>query len=230
MGAILGFFGPRDDGLLAQMSALLTHRGNWARRECDLAASLECRSHLDEADRCRLGVGCHRDGKFAIALAGYLTNVPELELPGDCALPALLDLYRREGPDFITRLRGPFALAISDGQQLMVARDGSGQRTVYYARHQDRLLFASEPKAVVAAPGFPRRIRPAAVAQYLSFSFVPGQGTMLEGLHEMPAGHYLLFDPRAGIRLRRYFHFEDPATGADELADPQQSLTEENRV
>ena len=37
----------------------------------------------------------------------------------------------------------------------------------------------------LAAPGFPRRIRPEALAQYLSMSFVPGAGTMLEGVHEL---------------------------------------------
>ena len=46
--------------------------------------------------------------------------------------------------------------------------------------------FGVEPKAIWGVPGFPRRLRAAALAQYLTFSFVPGEGTMLEDIFELP--------------------------------------------
>ena len=100
---------------------------------------------------------------------------------------------------------------IVDGTTVHLIRDAAGQRTIYYGTHEGRFHFAVEPKGVLAAPGFPRRIRPGALAQYLTFSFIPGSGTMLQALHEVPAGHTVTFEPGKEPLLRRYFVFEDTA-------------------
>jgi hypothetical protein len=57
-----------------------------------------------------------------IALAGYLTQA-DASRP---ILPALLNAYRQQGPQFVAQLRGAFVLAIQDRQQLHLARDGAG--------------------------------------------------------------------------------------------------------
>ncbi|MBK1835373.1 asparagine synthetase B family protein [Roseibacillus ishigakijimensis] len=109
---------------------------------------------------------------------------------------------------------GPFVMAHWDktAKELTLIRDGAGRRTLYYTQFQGCLLFASEPKALHRLPGFSRRIRPTSVACFLTFSFVPGTATMLEDIHELPAGHRLRWNPDTRkLNLERWFFPEEAA-------------------
>ncbi|UCG39664.1 MAG: hypothetical protein JSV00_05450 [bacterium] len=189
------------------MDAVLRHRGGSRLLTDESPAGAVGVRPLDGPDADPdTWAGLYSQGDQAVALVGFLTNRLSFRRP---LLPHLLDLYREEGPFFVKALRGAFILVVRDGLTMHLFRDGAGSRTVYYGRMDERFLFAVEPKGVLAAPGFPRRIRPGAVAQYLTFSFVPGAETMLEGLFELPPGHLITF--RDGIRHprpERYFVFE----------------------
>jgi asparagine synthase (glutamine-hydrolysing) len=198
------------------MDRVLDHRGSLGRAaRAAPQGTLGYRIRFAEAEQARAGAGLHENGDQAIALAGYLISEhgprPRLE--------DLLEWYRAEGPTFVGKLRGAFVLAVRDGDTLHLARDGAGVRTLFYARHGRRFLFASEPKGILQAPGFPRRIRPAALAQYLTFSFIPGAGTMLEDVFELPAGHIVTSTGDSRPYLRRYFAFEDVEGEADPSDD-----------
>ena len=97
----------------------------------------------------------------------------------------------------LSRLRGMFAFALWDEgqQQLLLARDRFGIKPLYYARHAGRLYFASEIKAILAQPDFPRRTNPAALEAMLTLGFVPGPATMFEGIYKLPPAHFLLARP-----------------------------------
>jgi asparagine synthase (glutamine-hydrolysing) len=205
VGALFGFTGPPEAALLRRMDDTLRHRGD-AGLACGTHqySSIAYRPRFEAGVGQQLGAGIYSEGEQTIALAGYLTNA-NLAPP---MLPTLLGAYRVQGPLFVRQLRGAFVLVVRDRQRLHLARDGAGVRTLYYGQHAGRLLFAIEPKGILAAPGFPRRLRPAAVAQYLTFSFLPGAGTMLEDVFELPAGHLLTFDGESVVSVQRYFHFE----------------------
>ena len=206
MGAVFGFSGKSDGKLLDSMGSTLAHRGSHApilsARGTGSIGYIPC---FEESVRQRTGAGLYERGEHAIALAGYLAGYSS----DDPILESLLSKYREEGIEFSESLRGAFILVVKDGNSFHIVRDGAGARTVYYGQHEGRFLFATEPKAILAAPGFPRRIRPGAVAQYLSFSFVPGESTMLQDVFELPAGHRLYFDGKSAPRLHRYFRFEE---------------------
>ena len=145
--------------------------------------------------------GLFTEADAAIALAGFVWSK-------SASLPRMLRDYRKHGPKFLQGLSGAFVMAIRDGQRLFLARDGAGARSIYYARHEGRLLFSIEPKGMWLLPGFPRRLRPSALLQYLTFSFVPGRHTMLEDVFELPPGAYLEFDGKGAPAVTRYFQFE----------------------
>jgi asparagine synthase (glutamine-hydrolysing) len=211
MGALFGFLGPRDDGLAARMAEVLAHRGRRLLVEHHPGCTIGVRAHPDRRHPLLLTTGIARDADDVLGFAGHLVG----EQPAAGLTPLLSRAAIAE------QVHGAFALARFDGRSLTLARDGVGVRTLYWARFDGRVFFASEPKAILAIPGFPRRLRPAALAQYLTFSFVPGEGTMLEGVHELLPGQALQFEGAAAPRSTRFFHFEDDAPAVD--APPVQS-------
>ncbi len=57
--------------------------------------------------------------------------------------------------------------------------------------------FASELKALLALPDFPREIDPAAVETYLALNAVPAPRTIFRAARKLPPGHRLIADARA---------------------------------
>jgi asparagine synthase (glutamine-hydrolysing) len=109
----------------------------------------------------------------------------------------ILHLYEDLGPAFLQRLNGQYAFALWDGQRrrLMLGRDRLGVRPLFYTMVDGTLLFASEIKALLADSRVPRRADLRALDQVFTYwSALPGR-TMFEGIHELPAGHYLVAEP-----------------------------------
>jgi asparagine synthase (glutamine-hydrolysing) len=120
-----------------------------------------------------------------------------------------VQLYQEYGKDLAQHIYGSFVIALIDGQDLLLFRDGAGVPSIYYAVWKDRLYFAVEPKAILHVSNMTRRIRMAAVAQYFTFSFIPGSETMLEGVFELLPGHSLEYKHGEKPILKRYFCFEE---------------------
>lgn len=109
----------------------------------------------------------------------------------------------------LAELEGAFAIAwTDDAGALHLARDPIGHRALYYALHGDQLVFASHLRALLDAFELPRRLDLRAVAAFLSYAYVPGRATMIEGAFELLPGEALTF---AGGRLARAAFWELPA-------------------
>ena len=65
------------------------------------------------------------------------------------------------------------------------------------------MAFASELKALLALPGFPREIDPEAVEAYLALNAVPAPATIFRAARKLEPGHRLIAD-RRGVTLERY--------------------------
>jgi asparagine synthase (glutamine-hydrolysing) len=132
----------------------------------------------------------------------------------------LLALYLREGRACLDRLRGMFAFAIWDARhrRLFAARDHFGQKPFYYAIRGERLLFASEIKALLAHADVSAEPEPAAIDYYLSLRVIPPPLTMFRGIHKLPAGHWLEWTREGGLRTGRYWEprFDVGAARRDE--------------
>jgi asparagine synthase (glutamine-hydrolysing) len=115
--------------------------------------------------------------------------------------------YEAWGPEgVLQRMRGMFALALWDEgvQQLFLARDRFGIKPLYYAEHRGRLIFASEIKAILALPDFPRRVNLSALDSLLSLGFVPGPATLFAGVYKLPPAHFLIGQGGA-FRQKKYW-------------------------
>jgi asparagine synthase (glutamine-hydrolysing) len=142
----------------------------------------------------------------------------------------LVHLYQAHGPDFVSMLRGMFAIAIWDRprRRLVLARDHMGVKPLFYAEHDGQLLFASEIKALLVA-GLPRKLDPIALHDYLSFDYVPGPRTMFEGIRKLPAGHRLVWEG-GDVRIERYWDLPGAADMGQQPASPhQEALSDDPR-
>src|SRR5580658_922132 len=119
---------------------------------------------------------------------------------------AVANLYILRGPAFVDHLQGSFALAIWDEslQQLLLAVDRFGFKTLYWKRERERLLFAARAGAVRAGLDSAAEINPEAITQFLLFSVVPAPLSIFRGMERLSPGFLLTF--RGGeVKTNRYW-------------------------
>jgi len=87
--------------------------------------------------------------ELAVALDGEVHNWAELARGAASPAEALCIAYQNEGPGFVARIDGPFALAIAGPRGLLLARDLVGKSPLYYGVHRRAICFASEVKALL---------------------------------------------------------------------------------
>jgi asparagine synthase (glutamine-hydrolysing) len=93
------------------------------------------------------------------------------------------------------------------------------------SRARDALYFASEIKALLAIPGFGRRINLAALHHFLSYKHVPHPLSIFDGIMGLPPAHALVFRPGRDPEIRRYWDVDFSAAG-EATALPEAELVE----
>ncbi len=119
----------------------------------------------------------------------------------------LVHLYEEAGERLVHQLRGMFALAVWDArrQRLLLARDRLGIKPLYYWCTPERLVFASELRALLALRDFPRTLDRSAIGQYLTLGYVPDPQSVFQGVHKLPPGHVLTRDRDGRVTITCYW-------------------------
>lgn len=121
----------------------------------------------------------------------------------------ILHAFEEWGESCVERFRGMFAFAIWDSRnrKLFIARDRLGKKPLYYMRKGSIFAFASEIKALLVLPHFPKDIDPEALSDYLSLGYVPAPKSIFKAVRKVPAAHTLAcWDHR--VVLREYWDLE----------------------
>ena len=126
----------------------------------------------------------------------------------------IVALYEREGLAGFRHLRGMYAFALWDGRRGILARDPAGIKPLFYAIQGDRLLFASEAKAILAHGGGAIRLEPAALHLMLNFRYVAGDASLFAGIVQAPPGAVLVWTPE---RLEHLTLAEPDAAPPDDI-------------
>ena len=127
----------------------------------------------------------------------------------------LVHLWEEEGIEFPRRLNGMFAFALYDRKQqkFVLGRDHVGIKPLYYALDANGIVFGSEVKALLASGRLKPRLNVDAVAQFLSWEYVPGAGTMMQGIQRLEPARTLEIELRTGKSSVRRFWSPLNATG-----------------
>lgn len=121
----------------------------------------------------------------------------------------IVHLYEEYGPQCLEKLRGMFAFALWDENQksLFLARDRVGIKPLYYSLTRNNIVFASEIKAILADPSINRELAPEIIDRFLTFLYLPGEETLLQGIGKLAPGHYLLL--KGGkAEIRQYWDIQ----------------------
>jgi len=221
MCGICGFYEyrthqPADERVLHNMLDVLRHRGPddyGVHLDRDLALGMRRLSIID------LSGGkqpiSNEDGTVLTVFNGEIYNFrslrQDLQKQGHSFATAsdtevIVHLYEELGEQCVHQLRGMFGLAIWDTRRrrLFLARDRLGIKPLYYTVADNRLIFASEIKAILQHPSVEARLNMSGLGDFLSLKYVPAPQTMFEGIYALPPGYTLTCDA-TGVRAQRYW-------------------------
>ena len=148
----------------------------------------------------------------------------------------IVHAYEQWGDDCVHRLRGMFAFGVwdADRQRLLLARDRLGVKPLYWTHAGDRLIFASEIKAILESGFVTASVNEAALSEVLATRYTSGQETLFKGIYKLLPGHRLVFE-EGRAQVQQYWDLPldtpDPALerlGDRELVDRFRSLLQES--
>jgi asparagine synthase (glutamine-hydrolysing) len=221
---------PADPGVLRGMAAAIAHRGPdaegiWTAPGIGLVHRRLSIIDLEGGDQ---PIG-NEDGSVQVMYNGEIYNYQvlrdRLEARGHrfrtrSDTEVIVHLYEDEGERVVEHLRGMFAFALWDSSRrlLLLGRDRVGIKPLYVYRDAEKLVFASEPKAILVHPGVPREVNPAALEDYLAFGVTLGVASIFRGIERLPPAHTLLVGPGDwGRPARRYWQLRfEPDAGPSE--------------
>lgn len=199
MCGILGVKGKIEESVVAGLSKRLTHRGGDERgivQIGDVTLAHERLSIIDLTSGIQPIKGCSEhylvhNGEIYnhLQLREELAGTHKFHTQSDSEV--ILHLFEEMGAKCLDRLDGVFALMITDGEKLFVARDPIGVKPLFYGKdEQGRLWFASEYKALAD--------------HCLEFA-------------EFPAGHYYTDETGFVKYYQPAWETEDPIKGPEKL-------------
>jgi asparagine synthase (glutamine-hydrolysing) len=159
---------------------------------------------------------CNEDGRLWIVFNGEIYNFLDLKdsleskghlFHSRTDTEVILHQYEEQGSDCFKELNGMFGIGIWDNtnRQLLLARDRVGKKPVYFYDDGNRIIFASELKAIVADRSVPRRLNPKAVTEYIGTAYIGGSDTIFQGIQKLPPAHFMTVNEQGQIKIARYW-------------------------
>jgi asparagine synthase (glutamine-hydrolysing) len=196
----------KDEALVTRMTKVIAHRGpDQDGVYTDEFVSLGHRrlSIIDLSEHGRQPMS-NEDGSVWVTYNGEIYNFQELRTALEAKghvfrsrtdTEVIVHAYEEYGPACVQGFNGMFAFAVWDKnrRELVLARDRLGVKPLYYYAKDEKLVFASEIKAILQVPEVEREINPQSLYHYVGYEFVPAPDTMFRNVHKLPPGHYLRY-------------------------------------
>jgi asparagine synthase (glutamine-hydrolysing) len=105
----------------------------------------------------------------------------------------LLNLYIDQGKECLQQVNGSFAFAIYDKEEksLFIARDRMGIKPLYIHHDENKFIFASELKSILAF-GLQKELDYESLWQYLQMNFISAPKTIFKKVEKLLPGHFCL--------------------------------------
>jgi len=133
----------------------------------------------------------------------------------------LLKLYAKEGIKAFSRIEGMFSIAIYDGENLILARDATGKRPLFYTQTQNHFAVSSSLKSLRKFSPLEIKLNLRAIASFLTFAYLPDSETLLENVFELCPAHALRIFPNGKTETTNYY---EPVEQIDETVSIEQHI------
>jgi asparagine synthase (glutamine-hydrolysing) len=259
MCGFVGFWNPRDfnaddaRSLIRRMTDTIIHRGPddegyYIDNDAALALGFRRLSIIDLSEAGHQPMHSHC-GRYVIVFNGEIYNHKELrkelelggyryQWRGHSDTETLITCLAEWGLEkTLSKLNGMFAFVVYDKaeRKLFMARDRAGEKPLFYSIRERSICFASEMKALMADPAFPRKLDKESLDYYLAYGYTPRDRSMLKGVNKLPPAHALVFSLETqDTKVWRYWeppiYREDATRKVDEseLLKELESLLEDS--
>lgn len=117
----------------------------------------------------------------------------------------LLYLFIKEGIDCLNKINGFFSFAVYDKQEnsLTLARDRYGVKPLYYYQDEEKFIFGSELKSILAYP-IKKEIDKSALRTYFHLNYIPHPQSILQGVYKLDPGTFISIKGNV-IKQEKYY-------------------------
>ena len=117
----------------------------------------------------------------------------------------LLNLYILEKEKCLDKLNGFFSFCIYDKQQqsFFLARDRYGVKPLLYLFDEDKFIFASEMKTMLAY-GIDKTLDHTSLVTYLQLNYIPAPDSIFRVVKKLLPGHYLMLAGKK-VDIKRWY-------------------------
>ena len=138
-----------------------------------------------------------KNSQVSIVFNGEIYNYLELkeelrdyEFQSNCDTEVLLAAYLKWGIDFLNKLNGMFSIALFDKKKdtLFLVRDRIGKKPLYYWLDGKNIVFASECKPLLLAPGFKKNINKEILPKYQVNQYIEAPYSIFEKVYKLEPG------------------------------------------
>lgn len=209
-----------DVSVLNRMIATIQHRG-----PDDSGCQLLNRNRVG-LGHCRLSIidlsarghqpMANEDGSLWVTYNGEIYNFADIRTKlsalghafrSGTDTEVILHAYEEWGVSCLEQFRGMFAFGLWDDtkQELILVRDRLGIKPLFYYWDEEKLIFASELKAILKHHDLDLSIDPTAFLDFLSSgNFIPAPKTPYRHIKKLLPGHYLKYN-NGKIAIQSYW-------------------------
>jgi asparagine synthase (glutamine-hydrolysing) len=152
--------------------------------------------------------------RFVLVFNGEIFNFKELkkeltdkgiQFRTESDTEVLLQYYMLEKEKCLSRFLGFFAFAIYDKEEksLFVARDRMGVKPLLFYKDEDKFIFSSEMKSLLAY-NIPKELDEVSVFQYLQLNYTPKEHSVFKNIHRLLPGEYIFIKNKQIIKKLYY--------------------------
>jgi asparagine synthase (glutamine-hydrolysing) len=220
MCGICGIYNEKNLSAVTAMLESIRHRGP------DFFATMLFGNH--SLGECWLNIVSNKDdvlplvdgeNKIALLFNGEIYNYQEIKrdlikdgyiFSSNTDSEIIIPLYKKYKNDFVKHLKGMFAIAIIDQDQILLARDKFGIKPLYYHQIKDKLIFGSEIKSLLQYPEVPGELDQESLEESMIFGYIfSEERTLLKEIYQVPPGYLITFDGNS-VSKQRYYQMPAP--------------------
>ena len=140
-------------------------------------------------------------------LKSTFSDYIKLSSSGDTEV--VFKLLEKKGSKILDKFNGMFAIGFWNEslQKILLARDRTGQKPLYYYYKNNMLIFASEVRALLASGLIPRKVNKKAIASFLAYGAVQEPNTIIEEVRILQPGSYLEYSVDKALKISVYYTF-----------------------